>query len=123
MSATIAPNEHWAENAPLAEAFRKFDGENPQVYEEILRLLQAWHRRRGAQKVGIGMLWEVMRWNLALRTDSDEPFKLNNNHRSFYARKAMVHHPPLGELFEIRGRESVCECSECEGTLFLAEAA
>lgn len=103
---------HWAENAPLAEAFREFDRDNPQVYEELVRLCKAWRERRGG-KIGAKMLWEVLRWNLTLRTATNEPFKLNNNHTAFYARKLMVHEG-LADVFETRRRDAVCECAECQ---------
>lgn len=117
MSATtfsLLDGDHWAENAPLAEAFREFDGRNPQVYAELVRLARGWAQRRGGT-LGIGMLWEVMRWNLTLqmRTTTDEPFKLNNNHRSFYARKIMRHEHDLDGVFGIRGRNERCECGRC----------
>lgn len=110
--------EHWAENPPLAQAFRDFDQANPHVYAELVSLCQLWIERRGQQKLGIGMLWEVLRWNLNLRTSTDEPFKLNNNHRSFYARKIMTHERTLADVFDLRKRDGACDCTQCVGGLF-----
>jgi len=101
--------EHYAE-PPLAQAFRVFDDANPHVYAELVRLTDEWRRRR-VTSLGVGMLWEVMRWNLTLST-AGEPFKLNNNHRSFYARKLIAHAGAAG-LFETRKRDETCECSRC----------
>lgn len=109
----LQAGEHWAENAPLAQAFREFDLANPHVYIELRKLCRVWRERRGDTKLGIGMLWEVMRWNLTLRTETGEPFKLNNNHRSFYARKLMAHEPDLRDVFDTRKRDETCECSRC----------
>lgn len=104
---------HWAENAPLAEAFRTFDRANPHVYAELARLTDEWLHRRGASSLGLKMLWEVMRWNLALTIETDEPFKLNNNYTSFYARKLMAHKAGVDGLFKTRGRDETCECCWC----------
>lgn len=114
MTTDLAAGEHWAENAPLADAFRAFDRDNPHVYAELGKLARTWSDRRPGQKLGIGMLWEVMRWNLTLRTAGSEPFKLNNNHRSFYARKLMHHETGLRDVFDTRGRDDRCECVPCE---------
>ena len=52
------------------------------------------------------MLWEVMRWEMYLRTDTPdppaEPFKLNNNHRAYYARTIMENELDLGDIFNTR---------------------
>lgn len=101
-------------NGNLANAFREFDDANPEVYESLKGLCDNWLNRRGDEPVGIGMLWEVMRWNMALRTQGADPYKLNNNHRAFYARKLMAHNAKYKGLFSTRGRAvSACACSRC----------
>jgi hypothetical protein len=84
----------------IDEAFAVFHAENPQVYEE-LKMLALRARRRGATRIGIGMLFEVLRWRQTLRTDGDA-YKLNNNYRSRYARMLM-REPELAGCFETRG--------------------
>jgi hypothetical protein len=84
----------------IDEAFAAFHAENPHVYAE-LRMLALRARRRGATRIGIGMLFEVLRWRHTLRTDGDD-FKLNNNFRSRYARMLM-REPELAGCFETRG--------------------
>lgn len=84
----------------IDEAFAVFHAENPQVYAE-LRMLALRARRRGATRIGIGMLFEVLRWRQTLRTDGDA-YKLNNNYRSRYARMLM-REPELAGCFETRG--------------------
>lgn len=81
-------------------AFAEFHQANPHVYAE-LRMLALRARNAGAQRIGIGMLYEVMRWRHALRTQGDD-FKLNNNYRSRYAR-LLMQEPELAGCFEIRG--------------------
>jgi hypothetical protein len=84
----------------IDEAFARFHEDNPHVYDE-LRMLALRARRRGATKIGIGMLFEVLRWRQTLRTDGDA-YKLNNNYRSRYARMLMAE-PELAGCFETRG--------------------
>lgn len=83
----------------IREAFEAFHKANPHVYR-MLRDLALPHARRG-QKIGIGMLFEVLRWRYYLQTSGDD-FKLNNNYRSHYARLLMENEPALRGAFETR---------------------
>ena len=83
----------------IDEAFAAFHAENPHVYAE-LKMLALRARRRGASRIGIGMLFEVLRWRRTLRTEGED-FKLNNNYRSRYARM-LNHEPDLAGCFETR---------------------
>ena len=85
----------------LEDSFLRFHAENPHIYTTLKRLAFKWVRVRPGEHVGIGMLWEVMRWKLNISTQG-EPLKLNNNYRAFYARKLMAENPRLRGLFEIR---------------------
>lgn len=84
----------------ITTQFEKFHKENPHVYTELLALSRQAHDR-GRRKIGIGMLFEVLRWN-RLITTTDTKFKLNNNYRSRYARLLMDINPELEGLFEVR---------------------
>lgn len=86
--------------AASEEAFKAFHAENPHVYRALVELARA-AKEKGAQEVGIGMLWEVLRWRLFFET-SDAHFKLNNNHRSRYARLIMAQEQDLAGIFETR---------------------
>jgi hypothetical protein len=86
----------------IDERFRAFDRANPHVYPTLVRLaremMAAGHRR-----VGIGHLWEVMRWELHTKTARAEgDFKLNDHYRSRYARRIVEEHPDLAPMFELR---------------------
>lgn len=81
-------------------AFQAFHAENPHVYRALVELARA-AKEKGKAEVGIGMLWEVLRWRLFFET-SDAHFKLNNNHRSRYARLIMAQEQDLAGLFETR---------------------
>lgn len=86
----------------IEEGFLRFHHANPCVYQTLVRL--ARHARdKGVERIGIGMLWERMRWDLSVETGSGrEDFKLNNNYRSRYARLLMEREPDLRDLFETR---------------------
>lgn len=84
----------------IREAFLRFHGENPHVYEQLLAMAQQ-AQQAGASKLGIGMMFEVLRWQATLRTGGDD-FKLNNNYRSYYARLIVARNPSLEGVFEMR---------------------
>lgn len=87
---------------PIEEAFWKWHAQNPQVYSELVSLARRL-RDRGHRKVGIGMLFEVLRWRHAMRTTGDaDGFKLNNNYRALYARLIMEQEDDLAGMFELR---------------------
>jgi hypothetical protein len=88
----------------LDRKFEEYHQANPQVYRELVQLaMQA--RRRGRRKIGIKMLFEVVRWNRFLQTADDE-FKLNNNYHSRYARLLMQREPKLRGIFNLRELKS-----------------
>lgn len=90
------------EHETIEERFRRFHAENPHIYFELCRLARD-AKRQGRKRVGIGMLWEVMRWNLWARTErADDRFKLNNNYRSRYSRMIQDRESDLEGLFETR---------------------
>jgi hypothetical protein len=70
------------------------------VYDALVTLARDY-LRGGRTKVGMGMLFEVMRWQHGRRTIGDE-FKLNNDYRSRYARRIMANERDLATAFEIR---------------------
>lgn len=84
----------------LAKEFLAFHRDNPHVYHELRRL--ALHlQARGRKHYGIGGLFEVLRWQRAMET-TDHDFKLNNDHRAFYARLLMAKEPLLKGFFATR---------------------
>lgn len=88
--------------ATIQEAFDRFHQANPWVAVELrgmaLDLVDAGHER-----VGIGMLFEVLRWRyMRATTDTSSTFRLNNNYRSRYARLLADECPALDGVFETR---------------------
>ena len=90
-----SPNRH-------ERAFLEFHTKNPHVYEQLENLaLQL--RRSGVTRWGMKALWEVLRYELVLRTSSSaRSFRLNNNYPAYYARMLMDSHPELNGFFETR---------------------
>ncbi len=90
----------------LEQAFIEFHTQNPEVYNQLVRLARQWVNAGGA-KLGIATLFEKLRWewHVAGLSDSDG-YKLNNNYRSLYARKIMAQEPDLNGVFEIRSLAS-----------------
>jgi hypothetical protein len=85
----------------IQERFERFDRENPHVYPHLRRLaLEA--RDAGLQRIGVRMLWEVMRWHVAIETRDPSGLKLNDHYTSRYVRKLIREHPELDGLFETR---------------------
>jgi hypothetical protein len=107
-AAAVGPPQSVYDDAPprrrsIEARFREFHAANPQVLGELLKLARR-ARGRGATKLGIGMLWEVLRWQLTFETyePAETPFKLNDHYRSRYVRLICEQDPELGRLFELR---------------------
>lgn len=69
----------------LYKRFVQFHKDNPEVYVELVSMARKL-QRRGRKKIGIGMLFEVLRWHYYMTTISDDEYKLANAHRAFYTR-------------------------------------
>lgn len=83
----------------LDERFAAFHAANPHVLDALEQLALDLVRR-GRRRIGVGMLFEVLRWS-SLRTDGDE-YRLNNSYRSRYARLLAASNADLAEAFEMR---------------------
>jgi hypothetical protein len=81
-------------------AFQKFHEENPTVYKKLVGMTHDL-KARGHRKIGMQMLFEVLRWRSMLQTHGD-PYKLNNNYCSRYARLIMANEEGLEDMFELR---------------------
>lgn len=83
--------------------FEAFHEANPWVLDALETLAADLHAR-GRTRIGIGMLFEVLRWYTARSTTEEEAggYRLNNNHRSRYARLILSRHPEWAGLFQTR---------------------
>lgn len=84
--------------------FLKFHDEHPEVYELLKRFaLEAL--AAGRKKLSIALLAERVRWETSVVGGKE--FKLNNNHRSFYARMFMDDHPQYEGFFRTRQQKGL----------------
>jgi hypothetical protein len=84
----------------LEREFQEFNAQNPHVYLELERRA-ARLIRAGVRRIGIALLYESARYDHAVQTNG-EPFKLNNNHRAFYARMLIQRNPAWAGIIETR---------------------
>jgi hypothetical protein len=87
----------------LELAFREFHAAHPEVYAHLVRLARR-AVRRGHRHLGIGMLWETMRYRtlLGAQVPEEDEFRLNDHHRAYYARLMMKQETDLDGVFELR---------------------
>lgn len=90
----------WDEPSDLDKKFWLFHEHNPQVFKRLVIMCNQ-AKAMGRKKAGIGMFWEVLRWESYLDISSDD-FKLNNSYRSRYARILEQEHPEFIGLFNKR---------------------
>lgn len=96
----VAQSTGGARDASIQRKFEEFHRDNPQVYDRLVHLTRGLVMR-GHQRVGMKMLWEVVRWDSMLSTNG-VPWKLNNNFSSRYARLIEEREPDLHGVFEKR---------------------
>lgn len=69
------------------KAFEEFDKDNPQVWKLFVKLVIK-HLNAGHRKGSVEFIFNIMRWEHDMQT-TDPFYKINNNHKPFYARKWM----------------------------------
>lgn len=85
-----------------ADKFEEFHRLNPQVYTALESMTREMVNR-GRRKIGIKMLFEVLRWNYYMETDDpNSDFKINNNYAPYYSRLLLERHPEWDGIFELR---------------------
>lgn len=90
---------------PLEEAALAFHQRNPHVLQEIARVALRV-KRAGRKRWSVNAAFEVVRYNADVTTDH-RTYKLNNNHRAFYARWLMRDVPELKGFFATRDQGRV----------------
>lgn len=93
------------EDHPYWESFVEFNLANPHVYERLVEMTRELVGK-GHTRVGMKMLFEVLRWERMLET-SGESFKLPNSFTSLYARMLMDLEPDLDGVFEVASLRSL----------------
>lgn len=86
----------------LAKRFELFHSSNPHVYSALVTLARRFRAKNRSAQTGISMLYEVLRWEYYLATDSEDDYKLCNSYRAFYARLIMANEPDLQGIFNLK---------------------
>lgn len=99
---TLALPPAWADVNDLARKWWKFHASHPEVGRELanlaLRLVRNGHRH-----LGIGMLWETLRYTtLVGRKPTERGPRLNDHYRAYYARWLMETDRRLAGVFATR---------------------
>lgn len=97
----LAPLIHPGRRATIQQTFEAFHASNPWVMDALVTLARE-HRAAGHRRVGIGLLFEVLRWRYDIEVTGDSPWKMNNDLRSRYARAIAATVPDLADAFETR---------------------
>lgn len=84
----------------IREQFEAFHAEHPEVYGELVKVSRQVRGRRAHWSIGAA--FEVVRYYRMIGPDEGEPFLLNNNYRSYYARLIMANEPDLEGFFALR---------------------
>jgi len=89
----------------MREEWSRFHDAHPEVW--ILFKRFTFDRiERGFAHYGAGAIMERVRWETAAGAGEEEEFKINNNHRAFYARFFMGHYPEHEGFFRVREQTS-----------------
>ena len=91
--------------ADIADGFWEFHRENPHVYDR-LQSMALDIKSKGQRKIGMAMLFEVLRWEFLMSTVSDEQFKLNNNYKAYYSRLLESSNAALEGMFTKRSSDA-----------------
>lgn len=86
--------------SPIQRSFLEYHKKNPDVYEALVSMTRMW-KAAGKKKVGIGMLFEVLRWNIGINQNSKD-LKISNNHRSRYVRLIQEQEEDIAGMFVTR---------------------
>ena len=84
----------------IDDKFRAFHNANPWVADELEKLADVEYRH-GDGRIGIKYLIEVLRWNYR-RATTGQPFRIDNDFTSRYARLLVDRRPEFADLFETR---------------------
>lgn len=78
---------------------RQFDRANPEVYTLFKRYANT-ARRKGIEQYSATSIFERIRWDFEV--EQGKTFKINNNHKSYFARKLMKEDTKFANFFRTR---------------------
>jgi len=97
-----AAEAEMVEPSTIEGRFLAFHAAHPEVYRELHRLALELVER-GWSHLGIGMLWETLRYQTMLGSRPEEDrYRLNDHMRSRYVRLLIDQEPRLADVFETR---------------------
>jgi hypothetical protein len=103
MGADLKVTAHMPASAEVTRGSRRRQfKENPELYKVLVDLTREYIAKTGRNKLGIAMLFERARWEIAVTTGGDDGFKINNSHRAMYSRLIIEREPDLAGVFETR---------------------
>lgn len=88
--------------SPIERRFADFHARNHHILRELERRALALYHR-GVTRISIALLWESMRYDALVRSDSRD-YRLNNDYRALYARLLIDRNPQLAGVIETRRR-------------------
>ena len=93
----------------LEEAFKKFDRDNPSIWNLFTRFAYD-AAKAGYATLSAKFIFERIRWETTVVTRSNDDFKLNNNYTAYYARKWNRINAQTGvPLFKLRTVKGECD--------------
>mgnify|MGYP003674574351 CR=1 FL=1 len=92
-------------NAEMRRDFEVFDKKHPKVWDLFVRFTMD-RINRGYKHYSVNGIFERIRWETAEAITGTDQFKLNNNHRPFYARRFMLLFPRYDGFFYTRNQTS-----------------
>lgn len=91
----------------LEQAALEFHQRNPHILPALATVCLQ-QKRTGRKHWSINAAFEVVRYNAAIAVDTRR-YRLNNNHRAFYARWLMRDVPELADFFETRDQGRIAQ--------------
>ncbi|MCU1677678.1 MAG: hypothetical protein JWM93_2436 [Frankiales bacterium] len=91
--------------ASIDERWSAFRDANQWLLPYLGQLADEWIRDTGIRRVGMGALFEQLRWRGAIATRGDR-FKANNDFRAPATRDLIALRPDLADVFNTRARRS-----------------
>lgn len=101
----------WSWNGPKSRAdqiearFKKFAVANVIIWT-LFQKYAFEVIRAGFPNYCVSAIIERIRWHTHVETRTDEPVKISNDFRAYYARLFVVKYPQHGEFFRLRHRRS-----------------
>lgn len=93
----------YSEGMTLADRFEAWHAANPHVADALEVLAAAWLENH--EHVGMGALYERLRWESGIQTEGDA-YKLNNSYRAFHSRVLLDRHPAWTGRIRIREQKA-----------------